>query len=233
MNLNLIFLGPPGSGKGTQTLRMAKKYGFFQLSTGDLVRNEIKAGTKMGLTIKDVVNAGGLPADEDINVLVRDCVKKHALSRGVIFDGYPRRVAQAEFLDQLLEKMGLKIDLVIRLVADDNVLMERIKGRFTCSSCGAMYNDAFNFPSQEGICDVCGGCAFVRRMDDSAEALKHRLFLYHKETEPIAGYYEAKGIVHSIDGTESIERVAEAVDFLVLNTRKNLKGNLVNLVDFE
>jgi adenylate kinase len=219
LNLNVVLLGPPGAGKGTQTRNIANKYGLFQLSTGDLIRKEIDAGTELGKAIKEVVNSGGLTVDAHINALVRECVKKQAPLQGLVFDGYPRRVAQAEFLDQLLEEIGFKIDLAIRLEIDDSLLMRRVSGRFTCSSCGAMYHEEFNLPLQKDVCDVCGHNTLIRRADDSVEALKLRLALYHQETEPIVDYYQTKGILSSVDGTQPIERVAEAVERLILSTQ--------------
>jgi adenylate kinase len=223
LNLNVVLLGPPGAGKGTQTRHIANKFGLFQLSTGDLIRKEINTESELGKAIKEVVNSGGLTVDAHINELVRECVKAQAPLQGVVFDGYPRRVAQAEFLDQLLKEIGLKIDLAIHLVIDDSLLVKRVSGRFTCSSCGAMYHEEFNLPSQKDVCDVCGHNTLLRRPDDSVEALKLRLALYHKETEPIVNYYQTKGILSSIDGTQPIEKVAEAVERLILRTQQQLK----------
>jgi adenylate kinase len=211
----LILLGPPGAGKGTQAQALVSHYGLLQLSTGDMLRAAVKAGTPVGLQAKAIMEAGQLVPDAVVTTLISDQLDKHAHAPGFIFDGYPRTQAQAESLDALLAARGLKLDHVIELTVDEEALVERIAGRFTCARCNEGYHDKFKLPKVPGVCDVCQSTEFKRRPDDNAETVRARLQVYRADTAPILPYYEAKGIVTRIDGMADIAKVSAAVEQVV------------------
>ena len=208
----LILLGPPGAGKGTQAQRLMTRYGLVQLSTGDMLRAAVRDGTEIGLKADAVMKAGGLVSDEIVNALIAERLDVQAEFPGFIFDGYPRTGAQAEALDALLAVRGLKLDHVIELEVDEDALVERIVGRFTCGRCGEGYHDRFKRPAVAGVCDVCGGTEFKRRPDDNAETVRQRMAEYRGKTEPILPYYEARGLLSRVDGMADMDAVATALE---------------------
>jgi adenylate kinase len=211
----LILLGPPGAGKGTQAQALVSHYGLLQLSTGDMLRAAVKAGTPVGLQAKAIMEAGQLVPDAVVTTLISDQLDKHAHAPGFIFDGYPRTQAQAESLDALLSARGLKLDHVIELTVDEEALVERIAGRFTCARCNEGYHDKFKLPKVPGVCDVCQSTEFKRRPDDNAETVRARLQVYRADTAPILPYYEAKGIVSRVDGMADIGTVSSAIEAIL------------------
>ena len=211
--LNIILLGPPGAGKGTQAGRLVAERGMIQLSTGDMLRAAVKAGTPIGREAKTVMDAGGLVSDAVVSALIGE--KLDAIddaSGGAIFDGYPRTRAQAEALDVLLAERHRQLDAVIELCVDEDALVGRIVGRFTCANCGAGYHDRFKRPAVDGICDVCGSTDFKRRADDNEETVRTRMAEYRTKTAPILPYYDAQGIVHRVDGMADIADVGDTID---------------------
>lgn len=210
--MNLILLGPPGAGKGTQAKRLSDQRGLVQLSTGDMLRAEVKSGSPLGIEAKKVMDAGQLVSDAIVIEMIDHRIDKPDAAKGFILDGFPRTVAQAEALDAMLARKGRKIDEVIELKVDDKALVERISGRFTCSKCGTGYHDKFHRPKVEGTCDKCGSHDFVRRPDDNAETVKARLVAYHRQTAPILPYYEKKGLLRSVDGMAEMAEVARQID---------------------
>jgi adenylate kinase len=208
----LILLGPPGAGKGTQAQSLMTKHGFVQLSTGDMLRAAVKAGTEVGRKAEAIMKAGQLVPDDVVTALIAARLDEEANAKGFIFDGYPRTQAQAESLDALLGARGLKLDHVIELEVDEEALVARISGRFTCAKCNEGYHDVFKQPKIADTCDSCGSHEFKRRPDDNAETVRARLAIYRADTAPILPYYEAKGIVSRVDGMADIEHVAEAIE---------------------
>ena len=200
--MNIILLGPPGAGKGTQAARLEATRGMIQLSTGDMLRAAVAQGTPVGLKAKAVMEAGEL---------VSDAIGDH----GAIFDGYPRTRAQAEALDILLADRGRRLDHVIELEVDEDALVERITGRFSCARCGAPYHDTYKRPKVEGTCDVCGSHEFKRRPDDNEETVRTRLAEYRAKTAPILPYYEERGLVRRVDGMANVDTVAAAVEAIL------------------
>ncbi|WP_322965879.1 adenylate kinase [Sphingomonas fuzhouensis] len=213
--MNIILLGPPGAGKGTQAQRLVAKRGMVQLSTGDMLRAAVKAGTPVGLQAKAVMDAGELVSDAIVSALIGERLDQAEAEGGAIFDGYPRTEAQAEALDVLLAERGKSLDHVIELAVDEDALVERITGRFTCASCGAGYHDSFKTPQVEGVCDVCGSTEFKRRPDDNAETVRTRMAEYRAKTAPILPIYEARGIVTRVDGMAAMEEVGAAIDAIL------------------
>jgi adenylate kinase len=213
--MNIILLGPPGAGKGTQSARLVEHHGMRQLSTGDMLRAAVKAQTPVGLKAKAVMDAGELVSDEIVSDLIDDELAAMDADTGAIFDGYPRTEAQAKILDGLLEKHGRSLDHVIELEVDVDALVERITGRFSCANCGALYHDTANPPAKEGVCDQCGSTEFKRRPDDNEETVRTRMAEYRAKTAPILPGYEARGIVQRVDGMASIDEVAEAIDAIL------------------
>ncbi len=209
--MNLILLGPPGAGKGTQAKRIEQKFGVVQLSTGDMLRAAVAAGTEVGTKAKDVMEAGGLVPDEIVVSIIAERIAEPDCAAGFILDGFPRTVAQAESLDTMLAEKGLGIDHVIEMQVDDKALIERLSGRFSCAGCGAAYHDSFNRPKVEGVCDVCGGTEFTRRKDDNAETVGARLEAYHGQTAPLLPYYGSRGALRSVDGMAEIDEVARQI----------------------
>jgi adenylate kinase len=208
----LILLGPPGAGKGTQAQLLMTKYGFIQLSTGDMLRAAVKAGSDVGREADAIMKSGGLVSDEIVTKLISDRLDDEAHAPGFIFDGYPRTQAQAESLDALLGARGLKLDHVIELDVNEDALVDRISGRFTCAKCNEGYHDRYKLPKVAGVCDVCGSREFKRRPDDNAETVRTRLTEYRAKTAPILPYYETRGLVARVDGMADIDVVTASID---------------------
>ncbi len=213
--MNIILLGPPGAGKGTQAHRLVEQYGMRQLSTGDMLRAAVKAETEVGKQAKAIMDAGELVSDDIVSALIDDELAAMSDDTGAIFDGYPRTRAQAEQLDALLAKHGRKLDRVIELQVDEDALVDRITGRYTCAKCGEGYHDRHKQPETEGVCDRCGSTEFKRRPDDNEETVRHRMQVYRSETAPILPYYEEQGLVARVDGMGSIEEVSSSIDALL------------------
>ncbi|MDB5689955.1 MAG: adenylate kinase [Sphingomonas bacterium] len=205
--MNIILLGPPGAGKGTQAARLEKERGMVQLSTGDMLRAAVKAGTPVGLKVKAVMEAGELVSDAIVSALIGERLDGDA-ANGAIFDGYPRTQAQAEALDVLLRERNRSLDHVIELEVDEAALVDRVTGRFTCAQCGTGYHDRYKLPVVSGVCDVCGSAEFKRRPDDNAETVRTRMSEYRAKTAPILPFYEALGIVQRIDGMAAMDKVS-------------------------
>lgn len=210
--MRLILLGPPGAGKGTQAQRLVTKYGIPQLSTGDMLRAAVKSGTEVGRRAEAVMNAGKLVSDDIVNAIVSERIDQDDCANGFILDGYPRTLVQADAVEEMLAAKGLALDVVIELQVDDDVLVDRISGRYSCAECGTVYHDTLRKPEKDGVCDKCGSTEFKRRSDDQPDKVWTRLQAYYKETSPLIGYYHAKGTLKSVDGLQSIEEVAEAID---------------------
>ena len=210
--LNIILLGPPGAGKGTQAGLLVEKFGMVQLSTGDMLRETRKADTPLGRQVADVMDSGALVSDEIVSAMIDAKLASLPSDTGVIFDGYPRTEAQAMSLDGLLSARGRTLDHVIELAVDEDALVARIVGRFTCGNCGAGYHDVFKLPATEGVCDKCGSTEFKRRADDNEETVRTRMGEYRGKTAPILPIYEARGLVNRIDGMAPIAEVTEAID---------------------
>ena len=211
----IILLGPPGAGKGTQARMLQDAHGLVQLSTGDLLRAAVKAGTEAGRAAKAVMEAGGLVSDDIVLAILRERMAASDVSRGIILDGFPRTTVQAKALDGLLEAEGNTIAAAIALEVDDGAMVERISGRYTCASCGEGFHDRFKTPAVEGVCDKCGATEFTRRPDDKAETVRGRLEAYHAQTAPLISYYDAKGVLSRVDAMAGIEDVAQAMDAIV------------------
>jgi len=209
--MNIILLGPPGAGKGTQATRLVDSRGMVQLSTGDMLRAAVKAGTPIGLKAKAVMEAGELVSDEIVSGIIGEALDALASETGVIFDGYPRTEAQAHSLDGILADRNRTLDHVIELEVDEDALVERITGRFTCATCGEGYHDSFKQPKVEGECDKCHGHEFKRRPDDNEETVRTRMAEYRAKTAPILPIYEARGIVSRVDGMADMDEVTVAI----------------------
>jgi adenylate kinase len=208
--VNIILLGPPGAGKGTQAQRLMQERGMLQLSTGDMLREAVANDTPVGREAKAVMDAGGLVSDAIVSALIAERLDS-AGDAGVIFDGFPRTHDQAVALTLLLDERGRQVDHVIELAVDEEQLVERITGRFSCARCGAGYHDIFKQPRQEGVCDVCGSTEFKRRPDDNEQTVRRRLAEYRAKTAPILPYYKARGLVRCVDGMGSVEKVAAQI----------------------
>lgn len=208
--MNIIFLGPPGAGKGTQAKILVEKYGIPQISTGDMLREHRAKGTELGRKAQEYMDKGQLVPDEIILGMVKERLSQSDCENGFMLDGFPRTVAQAEALDNLLAEMGKKLDFALALVVPDELLVERLTGRRTCKSCGMMYHVKYKPSKVENKCDVCGG-ELYQRPDDNEETVRNRLKVYHESTAPLIEYYRMKGILREIDGSKSIEEITQQV----------------------
>ncbi len=213
--MRLILIGPPGAGKGTQAHRLVDGHNLVQLSTGDMLRDAAASGTEIGLKAKSIMDAGQLVSDEIVIGIISDRLDNPDVQHGFVLDGFPRTLAQADALEALLAEKGMPLDRVILLEVDDEALVERISGRFTCASCGAGYNDRLAPTKEPGVCDRCGSGDFERRSDDNAETVRERLLAYYKSTSPLIGYYHAKHALSRVDGMGDMEEVATAIEGIV------------------
>lgn len=210
--MNLILLGPPGAGKGTQAQRLERAHGLVQLSTGDMLRAAVAAGSEVGKRAKAVMEAGQLVSDDIVVGIIADRIAQDDCKNGFILDGFPRTVAQAEALDTMLAERGMKLDRVIDMKVDDDILVERVSGRYTCAKCNAGYHDKFQQPKVAGVCDICGGTEFKRRADDNAETVRSRLGAFHAQTAPLLPYYGARGVLGTVDGMAPIDEVTRQIE---------------------
>ena len=213
--MNIILLGPPGAGKGTQASRLEQDRKMVQLSTGDMLRAAVAARSPVGVAAKEVMDAGGLVSDEIVTGILSERLDQPDVANGFILDGYPRTAAQAEALDRLLAGKGMKLDHVIELVVDEQALVDRITGRFSCASCGTGYHDRYKRPVVDDVCDVCGSTAFKRRPDDNEETVRNRLAEYRAKTAPILPHYEKRGLVRRVDGMAPIADVEDAIEAIL------------------
>lgn len=213
--MRLILLGPPGAGKGTQAKLLVDHYAIPQLSTGDMLREAVAAETKVGLRAKAVMAEGKLVSDEIVNAIVSERLDQPDCARGFILDGYPRTLQQADALDAMLRDKGSRLDCVVELAVNDEQLVERVAGRYTCASCGEGYHDLFKKPAEADTCDRCGSHEFQRRADDNADTMRTRLQAYYKETSPLIGYYYAKGLLKRVDGMGEIGAVHDEISRVV------------------
>lgn len=211
----LILLGPPGAGKGTQARMLQQRFGLVQLSTGDLLRAAVAAGTEAGRAAKAVMEAGQLVSDDIVIAILRDRLAEPDCAKGVILDGFPRTSAQAAALDDLLAESGQRIDAAISLQVDDAAMVTRVAGRYSCAGCGEGYHDSFKQPASGGVCDTCGGTEMSRRADDNAETVASRLAAYHSQTAPLIAYYQARGVLENIDAMGPIDQIARRMADIV------------------
>lgn len=213
--MNLILLGPPGAGKGTQAQRLQDAHGLIQLSTGDMLRAAVASGSELGQTAKGIMEAGKLVPDDIMISMIEQRIDEPDCASGFILDGFPRTVAQAEALDEMLARKGRRLHAVIEMRVDDAALVRRITGRYSCARCGAGFHDEFQPTKVAGVCDRCGGMEFSRRPDDNAETVNARLGAYHEQTAPLLPYYRDRGTLKSVDGMASIDDVTREIDGLV------------------
>jgi adenylate kinase len=213
--MNLILLGPPGAGKGTQAKRLEQAHGLVQLATGDMLRAETASDSRLGRRIKAVMESGALVSDDIVIELIESRITGPEAKSGIILDGFPRTIPQAEALDAMLARHKLKLDHVILMEVDEAVLVDRLAGRFTCRNCGASYHDHNNRPKKDGVCDFCGATDFVRRPDDQPAAVQKRFEVYHQQTAPILPYYRAKGILETVDGMGEMDAVTQAIETII------------------
>jgi adenylate kinase len=211
----LVLLGPPGAGKGTQARLLQERFGLVQLSTGDLLRSAVAAGSEAGRAAADVMEAGGLVSDEIVLAILDDRLDQPDVDRGIILDGFPRTEAQAAALDDLLSRRGMEVGAAVALTVDDAAMVERISGRYTCATCGEGYHDSFKPSSREGTCDVCGGTEMTRRADDNAETVTARLEAYRSQTAPLIEYFARQGVLLRVDAMRPIEEVALSLGGIV------------------
>jgi len=210
--MNVILLGPPGAGKGTQAKRLEKRHNLIQLSTGDMLRAAVASGSELGRKAKSVMDAGHLVPDDLMIAMIADRIGQADCANGFILDGFPRTTPQAEALDRMLAAKGLQLQAVIEMKVDEDVLVDRITGRYTCARCGAGYHDRYQKPKVAGVCDNCGGTEFKRRADDTEETVRTRLAAYHAQTAPILPYYRGRGVLQAVDGMASIDEVTRQIE---------------------
>jgi adenylate kinase len=210
--VNIILLGPPGAGKGTQAKLIEDKHGMKQLSTGDMLRAAVAQGTETGRKAKEIMDRGELVPDAVVVGIISDRLEQPDVTNGFILDGFPRNEAQAVALDQMLAGKGLKLDAVIEMKVDDEALVERITGRYTCAKCGKGYHDRFEKPKVASVCDVCGGTEFSRRADDNEKTVRDRLSVYNRQTAPLVHYYGGRGTLKTIDGMADIAEVTRQIE---------------------
>jgi adenylate kinase len=218
--INLILLGPPGAGKGTQAKEIATRYGLIQLSTGDMLRAASAAGTAAGQRAKALMDQGELVPDEVVIKIISERIDEPDCRCGIILDGFPRTLAQASALDKMLKEKKRRLDAVIELRVDDNQMIERIIGRFSCATCGEGYHDRFKRPKVRGKCDVCQGGEFIRRPDDTADTVSRRLMVYYRETSPLIGYYYCKGNLKRVDGMADIDKVTASIGEMLAKIKR-------------
>lgn len=209
--MNIILLGPPGAGKGTQARLLVEQYGMVQLSTGDMLRAAKTSGTEMGNRVAEVMAKGELVTDEIVIGLIAEQLDGEAGKHGLIFDGFPRTLAQADALEALLSAKGKPLDAVVEMRVDDEALVARVSGRFSCAKCGEVYHDETKPTAKDGVCDKCGSTDFVRRSDDNADSMRVRLMTYYRQTAPLIGYYYAKGKLRSVDGLGEIDAISAEI----------------------
>ncbi len=207
--MNLLLVGPPGAGKGTQSKRLEDAFGLQQLSTGDMLRAAVASGSELGRQAKNVMERGNLVSDALIINLISEAIEDESCKNGFILDGFPRTVPQAEALQVMLDEKGLSLDHVIEIRVDDDAMVARITGRYTCSNCGAGYHDEFQKPAKKGVCDKCGATEFKRRTDDDEETVRTRLNAYHEQTAPILKHYDERGALKNVDGMAGIDEVTD------------------------
>lgn len=210
--MNLILLGPPGAGKGTQAKLLEDRRGYKQLSTGDMLRGAVAAGTEMGKKAKAVMDRGDLVSDDIVVSIIAERLDKPDVKKGFILDGFPRNQKQAEALDRMLKDKSLELDAVIEMRVDDEALVQRIAGRYTCAKCGKGYHDAFEKPRKPGVCDVCGSTEFIRRADDNEKTVRDRLNVYNTQTAPLVDYYGRTGVLHKVNGMADIAVVTRQIE---------------------
>ncbi|MCX7361658.1 MAG: adenylate kinase [Alphaproteobacteria bacterium] len=216
--MNIILLGPPGAGKGTQAQRLQTDVGMIQLSTGDMLRAAVASGSELGQKAKGIMEKGELVPDELMVGLIESRIAQPDCAKGFILDGFPRTEAQAKALDKMLSATGHKLDRVVEMEVDEKALTERIVGRFTCAKCGAGYHDSFKRPKVDGVCDVCGSKEFTRRKDDTAETMKTRMAAFRSQTEPLLPYYSARGVLRKVDGMASMDEVYRQIRAVLAGT---------------
>jgi adenylate kinase len=213
--MNLILLGPPGAGKGTQAQLLVKAHGLVQLATGDMLRAEVRSGSALGRRVDEVMKSGALVSDDIVIEAIERRIAVPEAQNGVILDGFPRTVPQAQALDEMLKKHGRKLDHVILMEVDEAVLIDRLAGRFSCRNCGAAYHETNHRPQKDGVCDNCGGADFVHRPDDRPETVAKRFEVYRRDTAPILPYYRERGILKTIDGMGEIDDVTRAIEAII------------------
>ena len=213
--MNIILMGPPGAGKGTQSDRLRDKYQLNKLSTGDMLRASAKSGTAVGNMLKEIMARGELVSDDIMIQIIRECINHESSANGFILDGFPRTLAQAAALDAMLDEEDRTLNAVIELGVDDAILVERISGRYSCAKCGAGYHDSFQQPEKEGVCDKCGATEFKRREDDNAATVSKRLEQYHEMTAPLLPYYRDRGMLKTVDGMAPIDEVTRQLEAIL------------------
>lgn len=215
--MNIILLGPPGAGKGTQAKLLEEQRRLKQLSSGDMLRAAVAAGTETGKRAKAIMDRGDLVSDEIVVGIIADRLDAPDVKKGFILDGFPRNTAQAEALDKMLSGKGLKLDAVVEMKVDDEALVERITGRYTCAKCGKGYHDIFEKPKTEGVCDACGSTEFIRRADDNEKTVRDRLGIYNKQTAPLVTYYGTRGTLRTVNGMAAINDVTRQIEQVLSN----------------